>query len=199
MILNGYVRSASIGQSQNWQCIELKFAARAAGTNWVLIAEQQIAATKVYAVQGNGTADLLTAAQATTLVAGDAGTPRPLNAVEAAAIATDLVTYFTNIPVAADGSKSLAFVVGGLSGLGRVLCAELEWASLGAAAANSSNFLRVAGPSLVCTSATNPVLADTSLISYPSVGVVAGVFTLFDVLDVPAATAPVTLKIWIRP
>lgn len=199
MILNGYVASAALGESQNFQCIELKFTAAAAGTAWSLLPLQAGAAQKVRAFQGNASADLLTAAQATALVANEAGAQRPINAAETAAIATDLVTYFTDVPAAADGAKCLAFVIGGLTGLGKVLCAEISWNSIGTSAANTSNLLRQASAVTVADSSTNPTISSNPLVFYPEVGVVAGVFAVSDVLDVPASGAPVTLKVWLKP
>lgn len=194
MILNGLVAHPGVADSQLWQCLEFKFTAAAAGTVWSLLAEQGSAGTKVRAVTGNGTVDLLTAAQAEALVKTSSG----LVSTEASAIAADLVTLTTNVPAAADAARSIVAVVGGLTGLGRVLCAEVEWCGIGTGAANASTVLRVAGPAVVATSSTSVTLAD-GLVAYPSVGVVAIAFAIPDVLDIPAASAPVTLKLWIKP
>ena len=199
MILNGFVQSIGLGESQNWQCIELKYTAAAAGTAWSLIPEQATAARRVLAITGNAAADLLTNAQATALVSNPAGSVRLARATELAAIAAKLVTYFTAVPAAADAAKCLAFVVGGLTGLGRVLCAELEWGGVSSAAANFGPRLRTNGPATVCTSASSPTVSANSLVAFPEAGVVGGVFAIPDVLDVPGAGAPVTLKLWIRP
>lgn len=199
MILNGYVASAALGESQNFQCIELKFTAAAAGTVWTLVPLQAGAAGKVRAVTGDGAIDLVTAAQAATIVANESGSERAVKAAETAAIAADLVTYLTNIPAAADGAKCLAFVIGGLSGLGKVLCAELNWNGVGAAAANSSILVRSSTTVTVADSTTNPTIAANPVVCWPSVGVVAGAIAISDVLDIPAAGAPVTLKVWLKP
>ena len=194
MILNGIVAHPGVGDSQLWQCLEFKFTAAVAGTVWSLLAEQGSAGTKVRAVTGNGTVDLLTEAQAEALVKTSSG----LLPAEAEAIAADLVTLTTNVPAAADAARAIVAVVGGLTGLGRVLCAEVEWCGVGTGAANVSTKLRVAGPAVVATSSTSVTLAD-GIISYPSVGAVAVAFAIPDVLDIPGAGAPVSLKLWIKP
>ena len=200
MILNGYVASAALGESQNFQCIELKFTAAAAGTAWTLVPLQAGAAGKVRAITGNGTADLVTLAQATAIVANESGAERAVKAAETSAIAADLVTYLTDVPAAADGAKCLAFVVGGLSGLGKVLCAEISWGGVsGTAAANSGFMQRSSTAVTIADSTTNPSIASNPLVFWPSVGVVAGAVAIADVLDVPASGAPVTLKVWLKP
>jgi hypothetical protein len=198
MILNGLVASAALGESQNWQCIELMFTAAAAGTPWSLLSEQSGAAQKVRAVTGNGTVDLVTLAQAQALVASDAGTLRQVKQAELDAIAADLVTLLTNIPTAADGARSLVCAVGGLSGLGKVLCAEFSWAGIGTGGANSAVFVREVGPAVVATSATSVALSD-GIIFWPAAGACVVAAAIPDVLDVPAAGAPVTVKIWVKP
>lgn len=194
MILNGLVASAALGESQLWQCIELKFTAAAAGTPWSLLAEQAMAAGKVRAVTGDGAVDLVTSAQAQAICRPDSG---QLSS-EQSAIAADLVTLLTNIPAAADGARALVAVVGGLSGLGKVLAAEVSWAGIGTAAANSAALIREAGPAVVATSETSVALSD-GIAFWPAAGACVVAFAVPDVLDVPAAGAPVTLKIWLKP
>lgn len=200
MILNGYVASASLGESQNFQCIELKFTAAAAGTAWSLVPLQAGAADRVRAITGNGSANLLTAAQAALVVRNPAGADRPTKAAERQAIADDLVTYFTAVPAAADGAKCLAFVIGGLTGLGKVLCAELFWGGVSSTAgANSVVLDRSTTTVTIADSTSNVSIASNPLCFFPSVGVVAGAIAIGDVLDIPAAGAPVTLKVWLKP
>ena len=194
MILNGYVASSGLGESQNWQCIELKFTAAAAGTPWSLLVGQQEAASKVRAVTGDGAVDLVTSAQAQAICRPDSG---QLSA-EQTAIAADLVTLLTNVPAAADGARAVVAVIGGLSGLGKVLAAEVCWSSIGTAAANTSLVVREAGPAVVATSETVPALAD-GILFWPSAGVCVVAFAISDVLDIPASGAPVTLKLWLKP
>jgi hypothetical protein len=200
MILNGYVASAALGESQNFQCIELKFTAAAAGTAWTLVPLQQGAAAKVRAITGNASANLLSAGQAAAVVANEAGAERPVAAAETAAIAAKLVTYFTAVPAAADGAKCLAFVIGGLSGKGKVLCAEVSWGGVsGTAAANAVVLDRSSTTVTIAESSTSVSIASTPVVFYPSVGVIAGAIAIGDVLDIPAAGAPVTLKVWLKP
>lgn len=194
MILNGLVASSALAESQLWQCIELKFVAAAAGTPWALVSEQSCAAGKVRAVTGNGTVDLVTSAQAQVICKPDSG----VLSTEQTAIAADLVTLLTNVPAAADGARSIVAVVGGLSGLGKVLAAEVAWAGIGTAAANTAVFLREDGPAVVATSETSAALSD-GIVFWPAAGACVVAFAIPDVLDVPAAGAPVTLKIWLKP
>lgn len=194
MAINTPLTAAKVDDSQNWMKLEFHFAAAAAGTAWSLITAQQGCATKCRAIQGNASADLLTAAQAQAMVKNDSG----VISTEAQAIADDLVTYFTDVPAAADAAKAIAFCVGGLSG-SDVLAARISWTSVGTAAANNSMWLRNSARPVVATSSTAVVYGTDTLVVYPSVGVVAGSFTLFDVLDVPAANAPVILELWIKP
>lgn len=198
MILNGLVASAALGESQNWQCIELKFTAAAAGTPWSLLTEQLGASQKVRAVTGDGSVDLVTLAQAKALVANEAGSARPAQQTELDAIAADLVTLLTNVPAAADGARALVCVVGGLSGLGKVLCAEFSWAGIGTGAANSAALVREAGPAVVATSATSVALSD-GIVFWPAAGACVVAAAIPDILDVPAAGAPVTVKLWVKP
>lgn len=198
MILNGLVASAALGESQNWQCIELKFTAAAAGTPWSLLSEQAGAAQKVRAVTGDGAVDLLTLAQAKALVAPESGSARPLRQAELDAIAADLVTLVTNVPAAVDGARALVCVVGGLSGLGKVLCAEVSWAGVGTGGANSAMLVREAGPAVVASSSTSVALSD-GIVFYPEAGACVVAAAIPDALDVPAAGAPVTVKLWVKP
>lgn len=199
MILNGYAASSKINESQNWQCLEFKLTAAAAGTPWTLLVGQQGAAEKVKAVTGDGAIDLLTLAQAQALVANDANSARAVRQAELDAIAADLVTYATNVPAAADGARALVAVIGGVSGLGQVLCAEIEWCGVGTAAANTCTRIRQVGPAVVATSATVTSTSATPLVVWPVGNVLAVAFAIPDVLDVPAAGAPVTIKVWVKP
>lgn len=194
MILNGYLASSAVGESQNWQQIELLFTAAAAGTPWTLLVGQQEAAAKVRAVVGDGSVDLVTSAQAQAICRPDSG---QLSA-EQTAIAADLVTLLTNVPAAADGARAVVAVVGGLSGLGKVLAAEASWSSAGTGAANSAMILREAGPAVVATSDTSVALSD-GLAFWPAAGVAVVAFAIPDIADVPAAGAIVSLKLWIKP
>jgi hypothetical protein len=194
MILNGYVASAAVGESQNWQQLEFLFTAAAAGTPWSLLVGQQEASSKVRAVTGNGTVDLVTAAQALAIVTPDSGQA----SAEQTAIAEDLVTLLTNIPTAADGARSLVAVIGGLSGLGKVLASELSWSSVGTGAANVALISREAGPAVVASSSTSVALTD-GLAFWPSAGVCVVAHALSDVLDIPPAGAIVSLKLWLKP
>lgn len=194
MAINSPLSAAKVDDSQNWMKLEFHFTAAAAGTAWSLITAQQGCATKCRAATGDASFDLLTAAQAALMVKSDSG----VISTEAQAIADDLVVYFTNIPAAADAAKAIAFCVGGLSG-SDVLAARVSWTSVGTAAANSSMWLRNSARPVVASSSTAVVYGTDTLVVYPSVGVVAGAFTLSDALDVPAANAPVILELWINP
>jgi hypothetical protein len=194
MILNGYLASSAVGESQNWQQLEFLFTAAAAGTPWTLLVGQQGAASKIRAVTGDGSVDLVTLAQAQAICRPDSGQI----SAEQSAIAADLVTLLTNVPVAADGARSLVAVIGGLSGLGKVLASEISWSSAGTSAANSAMFIREAGPAVVATSDTSVALSD-GLAFWPAAGVAVVAFAIPDVLDIPASGAIVSLKLWLKP
>ena len=197
-MINSPLSSSALSESQLWQCVELKFTAAAAGTPWSLLTEQAGAAGKVRAVTGDGSVDLVTLAQAKAIVAPESGSARPVRQAELDAIAADLVTLLTNVPAAADGARALVCVVGGLSGLGKVLCAEISWAGVGTAAANSVMLVREAGPAVVATSATSVALSD-GIVFWPEAGCCVVAAAIPDVADVPAAGAPVTVKLWVKP
>jgi hypothetical protein len=185
------VVSSGLASSQQFEELELRFVAKAAGSAFELIPAQLSAASKVRVMQGNGVAGLVDLAQAHALVKSESG----VVSVEGEAIAQDLVSYLAAVPAAADGAKALAFVVGGLTGTGDIACAELSWSSSGSAAANFVSRLSLVGPAKRRTSVGVPVLATDSLVAFPAVGVIAGAFVCPDVLDVPAVGAIVTLKL----
>jgi hypothetical protein len=193
-MINSPLSSSALSESQNWMCVELKLTAAAAGTPWSLITEQLGAAGKVRAVTGDGSVDLVTSAQARAIVRPDSG----VLSVEQTAIAAQLVTLLTNIPAAADGARSIVAVVGGLSGIGKVLCAEVVWNGVGTSAANVSTMLRVSGPAKVADSSTSVALSD-GIVFWPKGECAVVAFAIPDVLDIPAASAPVSLKLWIKP
>lgn len=193
-MINSPLSSSALSESQLWQCVELKFTAAAAGTVWSLIPEQRGASGKVRAVTGDGSVDLVTSAQAQEIVRPGSGSL----STEQTAIAAQLVTLLTNIPAAADGARAIVAVVGGLSGLGKVLCAEVSWCGVGTSAANVSTMLRVNGPAKVAESTTSVALSD-GIVFWPKGECAVVAFALPDVLDVPASGAPVSLKLWIKP
>lgn len=86
----------------------------AAGTQSVLIPSQASAKPRQYLMLGNATISM-TSAIAQAIVADPNGQPitSPLES-QRSNLATGMVTYFTNIPAAADGAYCYAFAVGGL-------------------------------------------------------------------------------------
>lgn len=143
---------ASIEPQRNLQLVYKAFAA--AGTQSVLIPSMASAARWQYLMVGDGAIDM-TSAIAKAICANPNGTAitAPEN-TQRANLATGLVTYFTNIPAAADGAYCLAFAVGGL------LCEDVSYVKL-------SNFRRTT------TSAVNPadivvnILPATPLGGFP--------------------------------
>jgi len=194
MQIGNNLRDPSVSESQNWTCVEFFLTGAAAGTKLALLPEQQIAASKVHCLVGNTTADVLTAAQATELVRGPTGNV----SAEAALNATQLVAFLSDIPAAIDNGRSIAFAIGGLSGIGKVLAAQIEWNSIVAVAANSQNSLRRAGPAKIGGSTVTLTYASDGLVFFPECSVLAGCFTLSDAADVPVANTPVTLRVWIK-
>ncbi len=177
--------------------ISLMFTASAAGTVHTLIAPQRGAASKVWAVTGDGSIDL-TSAIAQSIVKSESGAAL---SSEKSALATGLVTFFTNVPAAADGAKSVAFAVGGIG------CAQVVWAQLtimsraSTSAANPSRSLALEagakvitvpvvldGSSRILDDAGSAIaLSSDSLVAIPGHHVLFGGFTLTDVADAPAS------------
>jgi hypothetical protein len=96
----------------------------AAGTQSVLIPSMASATSWQYLMLGDGSIDM-TAAIAQNICRNPDGSAitAPQNS-NRAALATGLVTYFTNIPAAADGAYCYAFAVGGL------LCQDVSYVKL---------------------------------------------------------------------
>ncbi len=126
----------------------------AAGTQSVLIPAQASAKPWQYLMLGDGSIDM-TLAIAKGICNNPDGSlitaPQNTNRL---ALATGLVTYFTNIPAAADGAYCYAFAVGGL------ICEDVSYVKL-------SNYRRTT------TSAVNPadivinILPSTPLGGFP--------------------------------
>lgn len=184
--------SPAVSESQNWTVLEFLFTGAAAGSPAVIAPQQAIAGGKVRLLVGDGAGDLLSAAQASVLVSPNSGQI----SVAQQAIADKLVVWGTNIPAVADGARCVAFVVGGLGGLGEVLAVELEHSVAPAAAASAATIRsRVLGPSVVKLSSDSVVYATEGLVFWKEADVLAGSLVLAEGDNAPVAGAQVKLRV----
>ena len=187
--------SGAVSQSQNWTVLEFLFTGSAVGTAAVIAPAQQIAGGKVRLLVGDATGDLLTAAQASVLVSPNSGQISAAQQV----VADKLVIWGTNVPAAADGARCIAFVVGGLGGLGEVLAVEIEHAVSPAAAASAAALrTRVLGPSVVKLSSDALVYATDTLVFFSEADVLAGNFLMAESDNSPVAGAQIVLRVTCR-
>lgn len=196
---------SGVSESQNWAEVEFHFTASAAGTKHALIAKQAAADQKVYFMTGDGSIDM-TAAQAQAIARHPDG--RSLSTDESE-LATGLVTYFTNIPAAADGAFCHAFAIGGLNA-SDILSAEIISCSQGTSAKNDAhrlvNFSAAVKLSGVSLNGSNALLKDdgsTAIAAGTDTlvccnGVVFGAIKSPDVLDTLASGDLVTLKLKVK-
>lgn len=193
----------------------------AAGTQSVLMTSQAGAASRQYLMVGNGSIDM-TAAIAQGICINPNGTPITASTeTQRANLATGMVTYFTNIPAAADGAYCIAFAVGGLS------CSSLYDVTLrnnrrtSTSAINSSDNLKnilaatvIGGPGVVqpgnytqvaLNGSSAILLQDGStaltygtntMVICPAYGVIFGAIAITDVLDVPNAGDILELEVY---
>lgn len=193
----------------------------AAGTQSVLISSQAQATPRQYLMLGNGSIDM-TSAIATAIVADPNGQPNtnPLES-QRANLATGMVTYFTNIPAAADAAYCYAFAVGGLvcSDVVEIILRNYRRTSTSAVnpGDNIKNILAatpIGGPALVqpgnqakieLNSSNQILLRDGStaltygtntVVICPAYGVIFGALQITDVTD--AANAGDLLELEIR-
>jgi len=187
--------SGAVSQSQNWTVLEFLFTGSADGTAAVIAPAQQIAGGKVRLLVGDATGDLLTAAQASVLVSPNSGQVSPAQQV----VADKLVIWGTNVPAAADGIRCVAFVVGGLGGLGEVLAVELEHALAPAASASAGVIrTRVLGAAVIKLSSDTLVYGTDNLVFFPEADVLAGNFLLAESANSPVAGAQIVLRVTCR-
>lgn len=189
------VTSPALSLAQAWSDVELHFVGAAAGTKAGLIVGQRVAGAKVHLLTGNGSANLLSAAEAAVLVVGNSGQPSAAQT----AIAAKLVTYGTAVPTQADGARCVAFAIGGLGGLGAVLRVELEHIPAPAASV-AATVLRtvVSGPATVKASGDTLVYGTDNLVFFPEADVLVGNFQLAESDNAPVAGAQICLKVTIR-
>jgi hypothetical protein len=193
----------------------------AAGTQSVLIPSQVQATPRQYLMLGNGTIDM-TSAIATAIVKDPNGQPNtsPLES-QRANLATGMVTYFTNIPAAADAAYCYAFAVGGLVCSDVVEIVLRNYRRTSTSAVNPSDNIKnilaatpIGGPSLtqpgnqqtISLNGSNQILLrdGTTALTYgthtvvvcPAYGVIFGALAITDVTD--AANAGDLLELEIR-
>lgn len=194
----------------------------AAGTQSVLIPSQASATPRQYLMLGNGTIDM-TSAIAQAIVADPNGQPitSPLES-QRANLATGMVTYFTNIPAAADGAYCYAFAVGGLqcSSVVEVILRNFRRTSTSAVnpsdniknilpqtvIGNPSVLLQPGNQAQIALNGSNQILLrdGTTALTYgtntvvisPDYGVIFGAFAITDITD--AANANDLLELEIR-
>ena len=187
--------SPGVSQSQNWTELQFIFTGAAAGSPAVISPFQSIAAGKVRLLVGNGTGDLLTAAQALTLVMPNSG---QVSAAQQT-VADKLVIWGTDVPAAVDGARCVAFVVGGLGGLGDVLAVEVEH-SVSPAAIASAQLLRsrILGPGVTKVSTDSIVYASEGLVFFSEADVLVGSIVLAESDNAPVAGAQIKLRVICR-
>ncbi len=187
--------SGAVSQSQNWTVLEFLFTGSAVGTASVLAPAQQIAGGKVHLLAGDAAGDLLTAAQASVLVSPNSGQISAAQQV----VADKLVIWGTNVPAAADAARCVAFVVGGLGGLGEVLAVELEHALAPAASASAGVIrTRVLGAAVIKLSSDTLVYGTDNLVFFPEADVLAGNFLLAESANSPIVGAEIKLRVYVR-
>lgn len=194
------VQDSALAEAQNVEVVRLFMTAKAAGTKWVPVAPQSSVANLVWCMTGDGAIDM-TAAEANLLVTGLDGKISS----DQALLSSMLVTFFTNIPAAADGAKAIAFAVAGI-GTREVLAARVTHMSASTAARNSACALLTAGPakkvSVLNAAVVNTPTYGTDLvcIANAAVGcnVVFGTFTLTDVADIPATDTIAVLELFVK-
>lgn len=203
------IRDSVFQQLTNVERVEIDLVAATAGTRWAMAAEHAALLPRVYVMTGDGSIDM-TNAIATALV-------KPADAkaasTEETSLATGLVTYFTNIPAAADGACTIAFAVGGL-GASHCVRAEMVQTSVSTSGRNTTYTFTRRGPSIdikgtiALDGSSNLLLDDgsTALVAlstgtHPLVtakGVVFGAFACTDVTDTIANNEVCKLVLWIR-
>lgn len=212
----------AISSFTDQRSVRLVYAAfAAAGTRSVLCASQAGAVNRQYLMVGDGSIDM-TSAIAQAICKNPDDTPITASSeTQRANLATGMVTYFTNIPAAADAANCIAFAIGGLS------CSTLYQAVLrnykraSTAAANPSNNLIninaatvIGGPAtvqpgnevqialngssaiLLQDGSTALTYGTNSMVICPAYGVIFGSFAITDVLDVPAANDILELEVY---
>jgi len=195
----------------------------AAGTQSVLIPSQLSATARQYLMLGNGTVDMTTAI-AQGICANPNGVPITASTeTQRFNLATGMVTYFTNIPAAADAAYCYAFAVGGLSVklLNEVILRNYRRTST--SAVNPSDFIKnyaaatqIGGPATVqpgnyvqisLNGSSQILLQDGStaltygthtLVVCPAYGVVFGALQITDVTDAANANDVLELEIFIQ-
>lgn len=192
----------------------------AAGTQSVLIPAMAQATNRQYLMLGNGSTSMTTAI-AQKIVDDPNGTSitSPFES-QRANLATGMVTYFTNIPAAADGAYCYAFAVGGL------LCTDVvevkikNYRRTSTSAVNPADFIKnytaatpIGGPALIQPgnqpqiqlNGSNQILLrdGTTALTYgtntvvvcPAYGVIFGAVNITDITD--AANAGDALELMI--
>lgn len=195
----------------------------AAGTQSVLIPSQAQAANRQYLMLGNGTIDMTSAiAQAICKPSNESPITAPLN-VNQANLATGMVTYFTNIPAAADAAYCYAFAIGGLNCTDVFSVVLRNYRRTSASAVNpSDNIINIlpatpiGGPA-VSVPGNNPVINlngsnqillqdGTTALTYgtntvvvcEAYGVIFGALAITDVTDAAAANDILELEVYFK-
>lgn len=204
--------------------IKLTYAAfAAAGTRSLLSVAQAQATNRQWLLLGNGTADM-TLAIAQGIVAVPTMTPiSSAYNTNQANLATGMVTYFTDVPAAADAAYCYGFAVGGLqcSDVYNVVLRNYKRAST--AAQNSAmQLINVSGSTLIggyaltqpgnnaqiSLNGSNQILLPdgTTALTYgtntivvcPAYGVIFGALQITDVADAAAAGDILELEIYFK-
>ena len=195
----------AMAQSQDFSTIELHLVSKAAGTKHTVDEKQASAEDRVYVMIGNGTVDM-TSAEANKLVEDELA--RDLD-TDRTNLSTGMVTYFTNIPAAADDADAIAFAFGGIKATD-IIEVEYEFETAGTAAANQSMKLRrrtsqvirdivLDGSTLQLQDGTTDLVYGThQLVHCPNQQVIFGNLTLPDVADVPAADLNVVIRLKVK-